>query len=82
MFQHREKSIIDGCIPHTTPIISHDVEKTVAPEATMSAVIPVETPVLETSEVRGWNEELERLQRTLDAVEQRVKVLRAKFDES
>ena len=61
VFQHREKSIIDGCIPHTTPIISHDVETTVAPEATMSAVIPVETPVLETSEARGWNEELERL---------------------
>ena len=48
---------------------------TIAPEATMSAVIPVQTPVLKTSKLRGWNEEVERLQRTLDAVEQRVKVL-------
>ena len=75
VFQHRESLSSTDVYP-TTPIISHDVETTVAPEATMSAVIPVETPVLETSELRGWNEELERLQRTLDGVEQRVKDLR------
>jgi len=78
VFQHREILSSTDVYP-TTAIISHDVETTVVPEATMSAVIPVKTPVLETTlpgELEGWTEELERLQGTLDAVEQRVKDLR------
>ena len=84
VFQHRE-SLPTAVYP--TPTISHlgddaHVETTLAPEATMSVVIPVETsvtPILEstlTGEFKGWEEELQRLQGTLDAVEQRVKVIR------
>jgi hypothetical protein len=82
VFQHRESLSSTDVYP-TPIIISHDddahVETTVAPEATMSVVIPMETPVLETTlpgELKGWKEELEQLQGTLDAVEQRVKVIR------
>jgi len=84
VFQHRE---IPSSTP--TPIISddHDVETTVAPEATMAAVIPMETPfttavLLETmlpGESKGWKEEVEGLQGTLDDVEERVKVLRERL---
>ena len=83
VFQHRE---IPSSTP--TPIISDDgdLKTTVTPEATMAAEIPMETPVtkfvLETmlpAESKGWNEELERLQGTLDGVEERVKVLRERL---
>jgi hypothetical protein len=84
VFQHRE-------IPLSTPtpVISDGddahahVETTasVIPEATMSVVIPVETLVTsplvwKSGDSKGWKEELEQLQGTLDVVEQRVKVLR------
>jgi len=83
VFQHREIPSSMAVFP--TPVISDDAhfETSVAPEATMSVVIPVETPVttpvLEWTlpdESKGWKEELERLQGTLDVVEERVKVLR------
>ena len=84
VFQHRESV---STVVYPTPTISHlvddaHVEAVLAPEATMSVVTPVETsdiPVLESTlsgEFSGWEEELQRLQRTLDAVEQRVKVIR------
>ena len=83
VFQHRD---IPSATP--TPIISDeaDVETTVVvvPEATMSVVIPAETPtttpVLETSGSKGWKEELEELQGTLNVVEQRVKILRESLE--
>ena len=92
VFQHRES--LSSTAAYPTTIISHDddahVGSTIAPEATLSVVIPMETPathlvletitpVLETTlsgESKGWKEELEQLQGTLDAVEQRVKVIR------
>ena len=82
VFQHRE---IPSSTP--TPIISDgDLEMTAAPEATMAAEIPMETPftkaVLDTmlpGESKGWKEEVEGLQGTLDAVEERVKVLRERL---
>ena len=83
VFQPRE--IPSSTAIYPTPTISDDVhvETTVAPEATMSVVIPMETPVisplLETTlpdESKGWKEELAQLLGTLDAVEQRLKVLR------
>ena len=90
VFQHRES--LSSTAVYPTPITSHDVddahvEATIFPEATMSVMIPVETPVvLETitpilgttlpGESKGWKEELDRLQETLDTVEQRVKDIR------
>lgn len=85
VFQHRES--LSSTAVYPTPIISHvdddaHVETTVTPEATMSVVIPVETPVTPVlastlpGESKGWEEELAQLHGTLDAVEQRVKVLR------
>ena len=76
VFQHREiPSPSTGVYP--TPVISHDDATTVAPEATMSVAIPLETPVgPPVFESKGWKEELEQLQGTLDTVEERVKALR------
>ena len=65
---------------YPTLVNSHDDATTVAPEVTMSIVIPLETPVappvFESDESKGWKEKLERLQGTLDTVEEMVKVLR------
>ena len=85
VFQHRES--LSSTAVYPTPAISHLVDNahvgmTLAPEATMSVVTPVETPVahiLESTlpgDSKGWKEELEQLQGALDAVEQRLKVLK------
>jgi hypothetical protein len=87
VFQHHRESLAttSSVYPTTATIVVDDAHvktMTVAPEATMSVVIPVETTpasVLELTlpgESKGWKEELEQLQGTLDAVEQRVKYIR------
>ena len=78
VFQQHHQETLSTVYP--TPSITEfvDVETTPA-QPTMSAVIPVETPVLESmipGETKGWQEEVQRLQETLDVVEQRVKAIR------
>ena len=80
VFQHWEIPTSTAVYPTAINSQVVDVETTVAPEATMSVLIPMETtPVFELTESKGWKEELEQLQGSLDAVEERVKVLRERL---
>jgi hypothetical protein len=84
VFQHKEipLSMPTPVISDTDDIYAHvETTASVVPEATMSVVIPVETPVmsplvLKSGEPKGWKGELEELQGTLDVIEGRVKILR------
>ena len=84
VFQPREIPSLTAVYP--TPVNSDEddayVKTTVAPEATMPVEMPAETPVSVSHPVflaGGWKEEVEQLQGTLDAVEQRVKDLRERL---
>jgi hypothetical protein len=82
VFQQHQESVLTA---QPTPTITHfvddtDVETTILAQATIpSDVIPVETvvsPVMEPMIPGGWQEEVDRLRETLDAVEERVKAIR------
>ena len=84
VFQQHQESVSTVYPTATiTHLVDADVETTILAQATIASdAIPVETvaaPVMEPMIPGGWQEEVDRLRETLDAVEQRVQALRERL---